>query len=86
MSEGEGERADKDKVPDKPTTRTVIKEEVKIECIIKINDRGVITIPREVRDKLDVGCGGKLLVVSVARAGKARTIVLMPLNCLGDER
>lgn len=56
MSESDGERADKDKVPCEPTIQTFVKEEVKIDRILKINDRGVITIPRVVRDKLDVSC------------------------------
>ena len=58
---------------------------VDLNHILKINERGVIVIPREVMKKMNIGCGGELLLVTMAQAGMAPMIVLIPAQYLSKK-
>ena len=55
--------------------------------VITVNERGAITLPREVRERLGVTRGGQLLVdVGEGGAVILRAGVVMPVEIYSDER
>jgi AbrB family looped-hinge helix DNA binding protein len=55
--------------------------------VITVNERGALTVPRDVREKLGVTRGGQLVVdVDESGAVSLRAGVVMPVEIYSDER
>jgi bifunctional DNA-binding transcriptional regulator/antitoxin component of YhaV-PrlF toxin-antitoxin module len=67
------------------TQSAAVDEDVTLNQIVKINDRGVIVIPKEIMEKMDIGRERDFLLLSIERDGKAPVIVLLPSNQLSGD-
>jgi AbrB family looped-hinge helix DNA binding protein len=52
------------------------REELKVEAIVSVDDRGQMVLPKDIREKLDLRAGEKLAVVTKERDGKVCCIYL----------
>ena len=49
----------------------------KVESVIRVDDRGQIVLPKEIRDKANIGAGDKLAVISWEKEGEICCISLI---------
>ena len=49
----------------------------KVESVISVDDRGQMVLPKEVRDRAEIGAGDKLAIVSWEKDGKICCISLI---------
>ena len=49
----------------------------KVEALVSVDDRGQMVLPKEIRDKANIGAGDKLAVVSWEKDGKVCCISLI---------
>ncbi len=49
-----------------------------INHILRVDGRGMMVIPKEVRDKLDIVCGGEFMLLTRVQTGMAPIIILIP--------
>lgn len=54
-------------------------DDVRIDHIVKMDSRGVVVLPSEVRERSDIGRKGDLLL-SIVKAGTTTAILLIPAN------
>lgn len=59
-------------------------EELKVEAIVSVDDRGQMVLPKDIREKLDLRAGEKLAVVTKERGGKICCIYLFKTDELLD--
>lgn len=60
------------------------REELKVEAIVSVDDRGQMVLPKDIREKLDLRAGEKLAVVTKERDGKVCCIYLFRTDELLD--
>ena len=60
------------------------REELKVEAIVSVDDRGQMVLPKDIREKLDLRAGEKLAVVTMERDGKVCCIYLFKTDELLD--
>ena len=56
----------------------------KVESVISVDDRGQMVLPKEVRDRAEIGAGDKLALVSWEKDGKICCISLIKAEELTD--
>jgi AbrB family looped-hinge helix DNA binding protein len=56
----------------------------KVESIISIDERGQMVLPKELRDKANIGAGDKLALVSWAKDGEICCLYLIKSEHLAD--
>ena len=52
------------------------REELKVEAIVSVDDRGQMVLPKDIGEKLDLRAGEKLAVVTKERDGRVCCIYL----------
>lgn len=60
------------------------REELKVEAIVSVDERGQMVLPKDIREKLDLQAGEKLAVVTKERDGKVCCIYLFKTDELLD--
>ena len=50
----------------------------RVEAIIRIDDRGQMVLPKEIRKRANISAGDKLAMVTWEKAGKIRCVSLIP--------
>lgn len=56
----------------------------KVEALVSIDDRGQMVLPKELREKANIGAGDKLAVTSWEKDGKVCCIILTKAQELSD--
>lgn len=56
----------------------------KIESLISVDERGQMVLPKEVREKADIGPGDKLAVISWEKDGKVCCLTLIKAEHLAE--
>lgn len=56
----------------------------KVESIISVDERGQMVLPKELRDKTNIGAGDKLAVISWEKDGKVCCISLIKAEDLAE--
>lgn len=56
----------------------------KVESIISVDERGQMVLPKELRDKTNIGAGDKLAVISWEKEGKICCISLIKAEDLAE--
>jgi len=54
----------------------------RVECVTKIDDRGQMVLPKEIRERASIQSGDKLAVVSMEKDGKVCCISLIRVEDL----
>ena len=49
----------------------------KVESVVRVDERGQMVLPKEIRDKADIRAGDKLAIISWERDGKVCCISLI---------
>lgn len=60
------------------------REELKVEAIVSVDERGQMVLPKDIRKKLDLQAGEKLAVATKERDGKVCCIYLFRTDTLSD--
>jgi len=55
-----------------------------VEALISIDERGQMVLPKDLRERANIGAGDKLAVTSWERDGKVRCMILTRANDLTD--
>lgn len=56
----------------------------RVEAIIRIDDRGQMVLPKEIRERANIRAGDKLAMVTWEKAGKIWCVSLIPSGDLSD--
>lgn len=52
----------------------------KVESVVSVDERGQMVLPKELRDKADIGPGDKLAIVGMEKEGKICCISLIRID------
>jgi AbrB family looped-hinge helix DNA binding protein len=52
----------------------------KVESVVSVDERGQMVLPKELRDKANIGAGDKLAVVGMEKEGKICCISLIKID------
>lgn len=77
-----GDSREKECLREPALQSTITGGKISIDYILKVDKRGLIVLPKEIREKLDVGCSGKLLLMTLVETGRPSSIVLIPVERL----
>ncbi len=56
----------------------------KVESVVTVDDRGQMVLPKEIREKLKLGAGDKLALVTWQKGDRVCCISLIPVDDLAD--
>ncbi len=52
----------------------------KVESVVSVDERGQMVLPKELRDKANIGAGDKLAIVGMEKEGKICCISLIKID------
>jgi len=55
-----------------------------VESVVTVDDRGQMVLPKEIREKLKLGAGDKLALVTWQKGEEVCCISLIPVDSLAD--